>query len=548
MTAPPPPPGATASSTPSTASTSPTPTGGWRTATPPRSSEWVAAQNARTRQALDARPDRGWWHERLVALMQLPVVMAVQVRGDHLFCLERPAGAEQFLLTRRSAADPDAAPVVLVDPAVGTADAANAVDWFEASPDGALVAVGTSEGGTEDSVLRVLDDGRRPRPRRGHPQHPGLQRGLGARRLGLRLHPLPRGRPVPPHRAPPPPRRPLGGRPGRCGPSTPTRRPGRASTLSPDGALAARPRAGRLGPGRRPPARPGDRHVDDGRRGRRGHLGVPASPPTATPSSGSPRSMRRGAGSCAVPLDAVPPTPADWTTVVAEGDAVIVRPAGVGRRAARRRHDRGPSTRVRRYDADGRSLGPVDGLRRRGRRRRAVGRPLRRTGVRRRRLVRRADVGVARRRRRRRPRAGRRPARRRRASCPTSPSARSTYPSLDGTPIGLFLIHRADVVPGPDVPAILNGYGGFAISETPVWSPQIAAVVRGRRHVRHRRPARRAGGGRGVAPRRAPGAQAERVRRLPRRRRLARRSAATPAATAWPSTAAPTAACSSAWR
>ena len=49
------------------------------------------------------------------------------------------------------------------------------------------------------------------------------------------------------------------------------------------------------------------------------------------------------------------------------------------------------------------------------------------------------------------------------------------YPSLDGTPIGLFLIHRHDVTPGPDVPMILNGYGGFAIAETPVWSPQIAA-------------------------------------------------------------------------
>ena len=36
--------------------------------------QWVAAQNEHTRQALDARPDRGWWHERLVALMQLPVV------------------------------------------------------------------------------------------------------------------------------------------------------------------------------------------------------------------------------------------------------------------------------------------------------------------------------------------------------------------------------------------------------------------------------------------------------------------------------------------
>ena len=39
----------------------------------------------------------------------------------------------------------------------------------------------------------------------------------------------------------------------------------------------------------------------------------------------------------------------------------------------------------------------------------------------------------------------------------------------------MFLIHRADVEPGPDTPTILNGYGGFAIAETPVWSPTIAA-------------------------------------------------------------------------
>ena len=46
---------------------------------------------------------------------------------------------------------------MLLDPAVGTADSANAVDWFEASADGSLVAVGTSEAGSEHSVLRVLD-------------------------------------------------------------------------------------------------------------------------------------------------------------------------------------------------------------------------------------------------------------------------------------------------------------------------------------------------------------------------------------------------------
>jgi prolyl oligopeptidase len=48
------------------------------------------------------------------------------------------------------------------------------------------------------------------------------------------------------------------------------------------------------------------------------------------------------------------------------------------------------------------------------------------------------------------------------------------YPSLDGTSIGLFLIHRTDVEPDPTTLTILNGYGGFAITESPVWSPSIA--------------------------------------------------------------------------
>ena len=61
------------------------------------------------------------------------------------------------------------------------------------------------------------------------------------------------------------------------------------------------------------------------------------------------------------------------------------------------------------------------------------------------------------------------------ASCRTWSVSQLEYPSLDGTSIGLFLVHRRDVTPGPDVPCILNGYGGFAITETPVWSPQIAA-------------------------------------------------------------------------
>jgi prolyl oligopeptidase len=49
------------------------------------------------------------------------------------------------------------------------------------------------------------------------------------------------------------------------------------------------------------------------------------------------------------------------------------------------------------------------------------------------------------------------------------------YPSTDGTEIPMFVAHRADIVPSVDTPLILTGYGGFAIAESPVWMPNLAA-------------------------------------------------------------------------
>ena len=118
--------------------------------------QWVAEQNRHTRLALDALPEREAWHERLVALMGLPLVQAVQIRGDRLILLEREAGAQQSRLVARALSDPTGGAIVLADPAAGAADAASAVDWFDASPHGQLVAFGVSEGGTENSVLRVV--------------------------------------------------------------------------------------------------------------------------------------------------------------------------------------------------------------------------------------------------------------------------------------------------------------------------------------------------------------------------------------------------------
>ncbi|HAP77925.1 MAG TPA: S9 family peptidase [Acidimicrobiaceae bacterium] len=125
----------------------------------PDTQEWVAAHYQRTRSALDARPSWGWWHERLSALTGLPTTLALQVAGPYLFTLERPAGADQYVLAVRSITDPAAAPRTLVDPATMAADAAVAIDWYHPSADGSHVAYGLSEGGTENSVLHVMQVG-----------------------------------------------------------------------------------------------------------------------------------------------------------------------------------------------------------------------------------------------------------------------------------------------------------------------------------------------------------------------------------------------------
>ena len=122
----------------------------------PEVAEWVATHNLRTREALDARPTWRRWHERLSALTALPTVLSLQVAGDHLFVLERAAGADQFSLVLRSATDPAAATRTLLDPAALAADGAVAIDWYHPSHDGSHVAYGLSEGGTENSVLHVM--------------------------------------------------------------------------------------------------------------------------------------------------------------------------------------------------------------------------------------------------------------------------------------------------------------------------------------------------------------------------------------------------------
>ena len=122
----------------------------------PETRAWVDAQNERTRAALDGLGARPELRRRLERLLRLPLVGGPRLAGDRVFTLERGGDRDQAVLRARDRRG-DGEARTLLDPSGDAADAAVAIDWYHPSPDGRLVAYGTSEGGDERSTLRVLD-------------------------------------------------------------------------------------------------------------------------------------------------------------------------------------------------------------------------------------------------------------------------------------------------------------------------------------------------------------------------------------------------------
>lgn len=421
---------------------------------------WVDAQNRATRRVLDAIPARSAWHADLVGFMQLPVVQAVQVRGDRLILLERERGAQQARLVVRPLADPASEVTVIADPAAGTGDAAAAVDWFDASNDGRLVAYGISEGGTENSILHVArtDDGaalgdRIPNCRAAsvawdpagggfhytrYPEGDEYHRTVHHHTLGADWHDDPvvwNDHPTP-----------------QTWPNVSASSDGNYLLVE---AMVGWSRT--------------DLHLLDRVTGRWTGIQVGIDAVTdlsfdgdrliGTTTLDAPRGRV-----IAVPLDDV----GDWTTLVAERDVVLdqvvptadgfllaTSATGIG---AIERHGRdGASVSVAGVDVStvvqlaadrdhGVELAIVTGFD-------APATIHRIDGTTAREIYPDRDDDIV----------------------PELSVSHVEYPSSDGTMIGLFLIHRADVDLGPDTPTILNGYGGFAITESPIWSPTIAA-------------------------------------------------------------------------
>jgi prolyl oligopeptidase len=119
-----------------------------------RTKEWSAAQDVICREHLDALPGRERLRSRLRQLLGAGVVSAPAWRRERQFFVRRTAEQEHAVLLT---VDPDGTERVLVDPTAIDPSGATTLDSWQPSKEGHLLAYQLSEGGTEESVLRVMD-------------------------------------------------------------------------------------------------------------------------------------------------------------------------------------------------------------------------------------------------------------------------------------------------------------------------------------------------------------------------------------------------------
>jgi len=117
--------------------------------------DWVEAQNALTRRALDALPGRARLRERLSLYLSVGTLGTPSERGGRVFHLRREGSTNQPILHVREGAGGRDRP--LVDPNTLSPDGTVALDWWHPSLEGDLLAYGLSSGGSELSVLRIRD-------------------------------------------------------------------------------------------------------------------------------------------------------------------------------------------------------------------------------------------------------------------------------------------------------------------------------------------------------------------------------------------------------
>jgi prolyl oligopeptidase len=128
----------------------------WMEAEGPEWKAYVQGQGAYAKRILDAIPGRDALFQAVDRYTRAVIaVSGVQVGGGLIFTEVRPAGANTFkLYVREGVSGRDR---LLIDPDAYASGASHAtLDWWAASPDGRHVVFGTSPGGSENSIARIM--------------------------------------------------------------------------------------------------------------------------------------------------------------------------------------------------------------------------------------------------------------------------------------------------------------------------------------------------------------------------------------------------------
>jgi prolyl oligopeptidase len=120
----------------------------------PRTVSWIAAEDELFEGQARQWPGRDAVADRLRELLAAGIVSAPVWRGQRQFFMRRTAEQEHAVLLT---IDSDGVERVLIDPMALDPSGLTTLDTWQPSKEGDLLAYQLSEGGTEESILRVLD-------------------------------------------------------------------------------------------------------------------------------------------------------------------------------------------------------------------------------------------------------------------------------------------------------------------------------------------------------------------------------------------------------
>jgi prolyl oligopeptidase len=125
----------------------------------PHVQSWSEQQNTYARRMLDNLPHVGELRARVTDILTAKSVsyFSLSWRGERLFAMKRQPPLQQPLLVAMRSADEPASERVIVNLNEVDPRGATAMDWYVASPDGRLVAVSLSVGGSESGDLHVYE-------------------------------------------------------------------------------------------------------------------------------------------------------------------------------------------------------------------------------------------------------------------------------------------------------------------------------------------------------------------------------------------------------